>query len=114
MSKMVGSDARRPFKLGRRFYTRADALRIARELLGKRLVIPSPTGERVSGRIVETEAYLGVGDKASHAYGGRRTRRPETMYRLGGAAPRSFLFRPHPPIYIVTSPPGGAPPPPPP
>ncbi|PYT04340.1 MAG: hypothetical protein DMF65_02280, partial [Acidobacteria bacterium] len=77
---MAGSDARRAFKLGRRFYTRADALRIARELLGKRLVVPSPTGERVSGRIVETEAYLGVTDKASHAYGGRRTRRTETMY----------------------------------
>src|SRR5438874_2459560 len=69
MSKMAGSDARRASKLGRAFYTRADALRIARELLGKRLVVPSPTGERVSGRIVEVEAYLGVGGKASHASG---------------------------------------------
>ena len=43
---------RRSFKLGRDFYTRADALQVARELLGKRLVVPTPTGERVSGRIV--------------------------------------------------------------
>ena len=103
---MAGSDARRAFKLGRRFYTRADALRIARELLGKRLVVPSPTGERVSGRIVETEAYLGVTDKASHAYGGRRTRRTETMYKPGGTAYVYFVYGMHHQFNVVTGPAG--------
>ena len=106
MSKMAGSDARRAFKLGRRFYTRADALRIARELLGKRLVVPSPTGERVSGRIVEMEAYLGVTDKASHAYGGRRTRRTETMYKPGGTAYVYFVYGMHHQFNVVTGPAG--------
>src|SRR2546421_11006815 len=97
MSKTVGSDARRAFKLGRRFYTRADSLRIARELLGKRLVVPAPTGERVSGRIVETEAYLGVGDKASHAYGGGRARGAQEKGKDPGGGRRSRPFRPAPP-----------------
>ncbi|PYS75858.1 MAG: DNA-3-methyladenine glycosylase, partial [Acidobacteria bacterium] len=53
---------RRAAKLRRDFYTRGDTLAVARDLLGKRLVVPAPTGERVSGRIVEVEAYCGVGD----------------------------------------------------
>ncbi len=47
-------------KIPREFYTRDDTLEIARDLLGKLLVVPTETGERVSGEIVETEAYLGV------------------------------------------------------
>lgn len=81
-----------PLKLSREFYTRSDVLVVARELLGKLLVVPGPNGERVSGRIVEVEAYRGPEDRASHAYGGRRTKRTETMYREGGVAYVYFVY----------------------
>src|SRR5262249_61886065 len=70
--------------LPRDFYTRADVLAIGRQLLGQRLVVPAPDGTRVAGTIVETEAYRGPRDRASHAYGGRRTRRTATVDRIRG------------------------------
>jgi DNA-3-methyladenine glycosylase len=79
-------------KLSREFYTRDETLRIAQDLLGKLLVIPTQTGERVSGMIVETEAYLGAIDKAAHSYGNRRTTRTETMFALGGTAYIFFIY----------------------
>lgn len=91
MSKEVAPDGAP--KLPREFYTRKNSLLIARELLGKRLVVPRPEdGERVSGLIVETEAYLAPEDKASHAHGHRRTRRTETMYARGGVAYVYFIY----------------------
>ncbi len=80
-------------KLPREFYTRSDVLEVARDLLGKKLVVPNRNGGRVAGIIVETEAYRGPEDKASHAYNGRRTRRTETMYGVGGTAYVYFVFR---------------------
>ncbi len=71
-------------RLGRDFY-RAGAEAVARRLLGQRLV-HIVDGERRSGVILETEAYLGPEDKAAHSFGGRRTRRTETMYMDGGTA----------------------------
>ena len=93
---------RRGSKLGRDFYTRADTLRVARELLGKRLVVPAPAGERVSARIVETEAYLGVEDRAAHSYGGRRTPRTEVMFRVGGTVYVFFVYGMHHQLNVVT------------
>src|SRR5207245_4291686 len=61
-------------------------------LLGRRLVVPARDGTRISGIIVETEAYRGPEDRASHAFGGRRTRRTETMYRVGGTAYVYFVY----------------------
>lgn len=61
-------------------------------LLGKRLVVPDESGTRVSGRIVEVEAYLGVEDKAAHSYGGRRTTRTEVMFGEGGRAYVFFVY----------------------
>src|SRR5215813_13198982 len=78
-------------KLTREFYMRGNVLQIARELLGKLLVVPS-RGKRVSGMIVEVEAYRGPEDRASHAYGGRRTKRTETMYQTGGVAYVYFVY----------------------
>ena len=66
--------------LSRAFFAR-DALTVARELLGKTLV----HGE-TGGIIVETEAYIGPGDKGSHAYGGRRTKRTEPLFGEAGCA----------------------------
>jgi DNA-3-methyladenine glycosylase len=80
-------------KLGREFYTRGDTLRVARELLGKRLVVPSATdGARVSGIIVETEAYMGPEDKGAHSYNNRRTPRTEVMYSAGSVAYVYFIY----------------------
>jgi DNA-3-methyladenine glycosylase len=67
------------------FYRMPDTLSIARELLGKYLVTEID-GELTSGKIVETEAYLGTTDRACHASNGRRTTRTETMYLPGGHA----------------------------
>lgn len=79
-------------KLPREFYTRSDTLLIARDLLGKLLVVPGENGERVSGMIVETEAYLGAIDKAAHSYNNRRTKRTETMFAIGGTVYVFFIY----------------------
>jgi DNA-3-methyladenine glycosylase len=79
-------------KLTRDFYTRPNVLKVARDLLGKLLVVPTINGKRISGMIVETEAYRGPEDRASHAYGGRRTKRTETMYQVGGLAYVYFVY----------------------
>jgi DNA-3-methyladenine glycosylase len=72
-------------KINRDFYLQDDVVGIARNLLGK--VIFTHFGSGVtSGIITETEAYAGVIDRASHAYGNRRTARTETMFREGGVA----------------------------
>lgn len=79
-------------KLPREFYLREDTLQIARQLLGKLLVVPLRDGKRVSGMIVETEAYLGAIDKAAHSYGNRRTARTETMFAVGGTVYVFFIY----------------------
>jgi DNA-3-methyladenine glycosylase len=70
-------------KLPLSFYRRDDVVQIARELIGM-ILVTKWDGITTSGRIVETEAYAGVTDKASHSYGGRRTNRTEIMYAEGG------------------------------
>jgi len=90
-------------KLPRDFYTRGNVLVIARQLLGKLLVVPAPNGQRVSGLIVETEAYRGPQDRASHAYGGRRTNRTGTMYRIGGTAYVYFVYGMYYQFNVVTN-----------
>lgn len=79
-------------KLPYSFYRRDDTLQIARELLGKLLVVPDKGGRRVAGVIVETEAYLGAIDKAAHSYQNRRTKRTETMFAAGGTAYVFFIY----------------------
>ena len=71
-------------KLERTFYER-DTLTVARELLGTFLVHKSAEG-RTIGRIVETEAYMGPQDRASHAYKGKHTKRTSTLFGPGGYA----------------------------
>jgi DNA-3-methyladenine glycosylase len=76
--------------LPRAFYER-NALTVAKDLLGKVIVHGTPAGA-TSGRIVETEAYMGPEDKASHAYGGKRTRRTETQFGTKGHAYIYFIY----------------------
>lgn len=70
--------------LPRTFYMR-DTCDVARDLIGKELVRVNPDGT-ASGIIVETEAYLGITDRASHAFGGRLSRRTAIMFGEGGFA----------------------------
>src|SRR5713226_76722 len=90
-------------KLPRGFYTRPSVLTVARQLLGRLLVVPAADGSRVSGIIVETEAYRGPEDRASHAYSGRRTNRTETMYGIGGTAYVYFVYGMYNQFNVVTN-----------
>lgn len=75
----------------------------AQALLGKLLITHFQNALTI-GRIVETEAYLGVIDRASHAFGGRRTARTETMYQQGGIAYVYLCYGIHHLINVVTGP----------
>lgn len=72
-------------KLGVDFYNRDDVAQIAKELLGKYIITKFDQAYTV-GRIVETEAYAGIIDKASHAYNNRRTARTEVMFGEPGVS----------------------------
>ena len=93
-------------KLSRDFYLREDTLQIARELLGKLLVVAAENGNRISGMIVEVEAYMGVMDKAAHTYGGRRTPRNEITYAVGGSVYVFFVYGMYHQFNVVTGPAG--------
>ena len=89
-------------KLSADYYLSEDVVSLAKDLLGK--VLYTKVGGQVSaGIIVETEAYFGIKDKASHAYGGRRTARTETMYAQGGVAYVYLCYGMHNLFNVVTS-----------
>lgn len=89
-------------KLSVGFYQRNDVVGIAKELIGK-ILVTHFNGIITSGRIVETEAYNGIEDKASHAFGGRRTKRTETMYMPGGTAYVYLCYGIHHLFNVVTN-----------
>jgi DNA-3-methyladenine glycosylase len=84
------------------FYDRPDVLQIAKELLGK-ILVTNFEGMITSGRIVETEAYIAVNDKASHAFGGRRTARNEAMYSPAGISYVYICYGLHHLFNVVTN-----------
>jgi DNA-3-methyladenine glycosylase len=69
-------------RLLRDFYLR-DTLEVAQDLLGKYIIRKTPKGE-IIGQIIETEAYIGPKDKASHAYLGKITKRNKAEFLIGG------------------------------
>jgi len=89
-------------KLPLSFYTHNDVLAITRNLLGKYLMTRID-GVVTGGYIVEAEAYNGVVDKASHAYGGRLTPRTQTMHKQGGIAYVYLCYGIHEMFNVVTS-----------
>jgi DNA-3-methyladenine glycosylase len=88
-------------KLPLSFYEHDDVVLLARKLLGK-ILVTAWDGVRTSGRIVETEAYAGLQDKASHAYRGK-TPRTEVMFETGGTAYVYLCYGLHQMFNIVTA-----------
>lgn len=88
-------------RLSLAFYLRNDVVKVSRELLGK-VLVTNWNGQRTSGRIVETEAYEGEKDRASHASRGR-TSRTEVMFGEGGKAYVYLCYGIHQMFNIVTS-----------
>ena len=76
--------------LEKEFYKQG-ALTLGKELLGKTL-IRTIDNVTLKGKIVETEAYIGEIDKASHAYNGRRTERTEPLFKEGGISYVYFIY----------------------
>lgn len=68
---------------------------LAPRLIGCTLVRTLDTGERLAGVIVETEAYVGPEDLASHAAGGRRTARVASMWKAPGTVYVYFTYGMH-------------------
>lgn len=95
----------RPVKLSTDFYIRSDVLRLSREVLGK-VIVTNFDNRRTAGMIVETEAYAGETDKASHAYNSRKTQRTEVLYRAGGVAYVYLIYGIYHLFNIVTGPAG--------
>ncbi|MEO6548849.1 MAG: DNA-3-methyladenine glycosylase [Ferruginibacter sp.] len=84
------------------FYNRKNVLQIAKELLGK-VVVTNFDGIKTSARIVETEAYGGITDKASHAWMGKRTARNEHIYAQAATTYVYICYGIHQMLNIVTN-----------
>ena len=92
---------KRPKTLPTSFYLRDDVVAIGRELLGK-VLVSEVDGRRTAVIVTETEAYAGVSDRASHAFGDRRTPRTEPMYGPGGTAYVYLCYGIHHLFNVVT------------
>jgi DNA-3-methyladenine glycosylase len=89
-------------KLTEQYYLGNDVVVISKNLLGKYL-FTCIDGVTTGGYIVETEAYNGIIDKASHSYGNRITPRTKTMFMQGGIAYVYLCYGIHEMFNIVTS-----------
>ena len=88
-------------RLPRSFFLH-DTVSVARSLLGCVLWRKLDSGEKLAARIVETEAYLGANDAASHVRRGLRSPRNESMYLEGGHAYVYFTYGMHFCMNVVT------------
>ncbi len=89
-------------KLDREFYLRDDVTKIARDLLGKNLMVRT-NGSVLGGMIVESEAYCGAVDRASHAFKNKMTERTKVMFEEGGKAYVYLCYGIHHLFNIVTN-----------
>lgn len=89
-------------KLDASFYNRTNVLQVAEELLGK-ILVTHFDHKLTAARIVETEAYNGIADKASHAWNNRRTARTEIMFGEGGTAYVYLCYGIHHLFNVVTN-----------
>ena len=88
-------------KVSLSYFQSNDVVYLARDLLGKSL-FTKINGQLTGGIITESEAYAGISDRASHAYGGRRTNRTEVMYQKGGISYVYLCYGMHYLFNIVT------------
>jgi len=84
------------------FFTQPQVTFIAKKLLGKCLATHFE-GHLTVLRIVESEAYNGITDKASHAFNSRKTKRTQIMYENGGRAYIYLCYGIHQMFNIVTN-----------
>jgi len=89
-------------KLPIEFYSHGHVTAIAKALLGK-ILVTKFDGIITSGRIVETEAYVALTDRASHSYGGKRTTRNEHMYASPGTTYVYICYGMHHLFNVVTN-----------
>jgi DNA-3-methyladenine glycosylase len=89
-------------KLPIEFYDRDNVVLIARELVGK-ILVTRFNGLLTAGRIVETEAYIGITDMASHSRNGTRTARNEHMYAEAGMSYVYICYGMHHLFNVVTN-----------
>jgi len=85
------------------FYLRPNVVAISRDLLGKWIFTKFENGPLTGGMIIETEAYAGAIDRASHAYQNRRTPRTEVMFQKGGIAYVYLCYGMHHLLNVVTN-----------
>lgn len=90
-------------KLPLSYYLNEDVVFLAKDLLGKILITNIGTKGVTGGIITETEAYAGAIDKASHAWGNRKTLRTSTMYQQGGIAYIYLCYGIHHLFNVVTN-----------
>jgi DNA-3-methyladenine glycosylase len=89
-------------KLQRSYFINDNVVEIAKDLIGK-ILFTNFHGKITAGIIIETEAYAGIDDKASHAWGGRHTARTDILYRQGGIAYVYLCYGMHHLFNIVTN-----------
>jgi len=89
-------------KLPEAFYLQTNVVKVAKALLGK-ILVSQLDGIYTAGRIVETEAYNGAADRASHAFGNRRTNRTQVMFAKGGTAYVYLCYGIHHLFNVVTN-----------
>jgi DNA-3-methyladenine glycosylase len=89
-------------KLNLDFYLSKNVVQTAKDLLGK-ILVTNIDGIHTSARIVETEAYVAITDRASHSYNGKRTNRNEHMYAKGGVSYVYICYGMHHLFNVVTN-----------